>query len=67
MSAVDNETENKIFQSINQKRKFKTKTSITISHRLSSIKHADKIIVLEKGKIAEIGNHKELFEKRNLL
>ena len=64
LSAVDNETENKIFQSINKE--IQTKTSITISHRLSSIKDSDKIIVLEKGKIAEIGNHKELLNKKEI-
>ena len=38
----------------------KNKTSIVIAHRLSTIQKADKIIVLEKGKIIESGIHKEL-------
>ena len=41
----------------------KNKTVIIIAHRLSTIKDADKIIVFNKGKIIEIGNHNELVEK----
>ncbi len=39
---------------------FKGKTAIVIAHRLSTVKHADKIIVLDKGKVVEEGNHAEL-------
>ena len=60
MSAVDNETEEKILSS---KKEGTEKTTITISHRMSSIQHADKIIVLDNGKIAEMGTHYELLEK----
>ena len=41
----------------------KNKTVIMIAHRLSTIKDADKIIVFNKGKIIERGNHNELLEK----
>jgi ATP-binding cassette subfamily B protein len=58
LSAVDTETEEKILQ--NLERIMKGKTSIIISHRISSIKNADKIIVLENGEIVEQGTHKEL-------
>ena len=61
LSAVDNETEEKILSSI--KKEGIKKTSITISHRMSSIQHVDKIIVLENGEITEMGTHKELHEK----
>ena len=61
LSAVDNETEEKILSSL--KKEGTEKTTITISHRMSSIQHADKIIVLDNGKIAEMGTHSELFEK----
>ncbi|MFP6782079.1 MAG: hypothetical protein VCB59_10325, partial [Gammaproteobacteria bacterium] len=37
-------------------------TSLIIAHRLSTIEAADKIVVLEKGRIAEIGSHHELIE-----
>ena len=43
----------------------KGRTSIIIAHRLATIKNADKIIVMEAGKIVEIGNHKELIKKGN--
>ncbi|CAL65410.1 ABC transporter ATP-binding protein [Christiangramia forsetii] len=39
------------------------RTSIVIAHRLATIKKADKIIVMDEGKIVEIGNHKELLQK----
>ena len=41
----------------------KGRTSIIIAHRLATIKKADKIIVMEAGKIVEIGSHKELIQK----
>ena len=40
------------------------KTSIIISHRISSVKLAKKIIVIDDGKIIETGNHKNLIDKR---
>jgi len=61
LSAVDTETEEKILQSL--KRIMKDKTSIIISHRVSSIKHADKIIVLDDGEIIEEGSHENLISK----
>tara|TARA_Y100000385_G_C13055062_1_gene621567 strand:- start:49 stop:1806 length:1758 start_codon:yes stop_codon:yes gene_type:complete len=64
LSAVDNETEEKILASI--KKEGVKKTTITISHRISSIQHVDKIIVLNNGQIAEMGTHKKLFEKRGI-
>ncbi len=39
---------------------FKGKTVVVVAHRLSTVKNADQIVVLDKGKIVEIGNHKEL-------
>lgn len=57
-SAVDNETEALIQQAIDELSK--TRTVVVIAHRLSTVMKADNIIVLEKGKIAEQGNHNEL-------
>lgn len=43
----------------------KNKTTFIIAHRLSTVRKADKIIVLEKGRIAEIGNHENLIQKED--
>ena len=43
----------------------KNLTSLVIAHRLSTIQNADKIIVLDNGKIVEMGNHKELVGKNS--
>ena len=43
---------------------FKGKTVIVVAHRLSTVKDADKIIVLENGEIIEEGNHEELASKK---
>lgn len=58
LSAVDTKTENTILQSLKQV--IEKRTSVIISHRVSSVKLADKIIVLDKGEIVESGSHAEL-------
>ncbi len=58
LSAVDTKTERQILERLIEDRK--GKTTIIIAHRLSSIQHADKIIVLDEGVIKERGNHKSL-------
>ncbi len=58
LSAVDTHTEEIILN--NLKAASKGKTTIIISHRTSSVKNADKIIVLDKGKIIQTGTHKTL-------
>jgi subfamily B ATP-binding cassette protein MsbA len=42
----------------------KNRTSIIIAHRLSTVQHADEIIVLAKGKIVEKGNHNHLMQQQ---
>jgi len=64
LSAVDTETEEHILQALD--RIMQNKTSIIISHRISSIKNADKIIVLDNGQIAEEGSHAELLTRKGL-
>ena len=61
LSAVDTNKENKIIKNI--KKLSQEKTSIIISHRISSLQHCDKIIVLDKGQIIEKGNHEQLINK----
>ncbi|MDD3893191.1 MAG: ATP-binding cassette domain-containing protein, partial [Bacteroidales bacterium] len=42
----------------------KGRTSIVVAHRLSTVKNADQIVVIEKGRIVEVGTHKELSQKK---
>ena len=58
LSAVDTETEEEILQNLGQLSK--NKTTVIVSHRVSSAKNADKIIVLELGKIIQQGSHNQL-------
>ncbi len=58
LSAVDTETEEEILSNLHQISS--NKTTLIVSHRISSAKNADKIIVLEDGKIKERGNHQTL-------
>ena len=60
-SAVDMETEYVIQQKL--KKVLKGRTTFIIAHRISSVKNADQILVLDKGRIAERGTHRELLEK----
>jgi ATP-binding cassette subfamily B protein len=62
LSAVDTKTENVILE--NLKKIMIKKTSIIISHRISSVKLAKNIIVIENGKVIEEGDHKTLLEKK---
>jgi ATP-binding cassette, subfamily B, multidrug efflux pump len=58
LSAVDNETELKILEALRRERK--GRTTIIISHRVSSLKYADNVLVLDKGKILEYGSPSHL-------
>jgi len=60
LSAVDTETEEAILN--NLKKLIKQSTSLIISHRVSSVKNADHILVLEEGRIIEQGNHEQLMQ-----
>ena len=64
LSSVDTKTEKKILELLIELRR--DKTTIIIAHRISSLQHADKIIVLGKKKIAESGTHKELLAKNGI-
>ncbi|MEB2776151.1 ABC transporter ATP-binding protein [Algoriphagus sp. D3-2-R+10] len=64
LSAVDTKTENVILTAL--KKIMQNRTSIIISHRVSSAKLADQIIVLDDGKVIERGNHKSLMKQKGV-
>lgn len=61
-SALDANNEKVIMENLEQF--FKGKTAVVIAHRLSTVRHADKIIVLDQGKVVEEGSHAELVDLR---
>ena len=64
LSSVDIETEERILEGLD---KFlKEKTSILVTHRIAPLRRADRIIVLEEGQVAEMGDHKTLLSKRGI-
>ncbi|HEY9072290.1 MAG TPA: ABC transporter ATP-binding protein [Candidatus Ozemobacteraceae bacterium] len=63
-SALDSETENLIKESLAQL--MKNRTTFIIAHRLSTIVSADKIVVMQNGRIVELGTHTELLDRRGL-
>ncbi|MDO6739139.1 ABC transporter ATP-binding protein [Wenyingzhuangia sp. 2_MG-2023] len=64
LSAVDTETEEKILR--NLKSVSANNTTLIVSHRISAAQHSDKIIVLDNGKIAQQGTHKELVSSKGI-
>ena len=62
-SSLDTKSEKAVQEALN--RLMKNRTSMVIAHRLSTIQNADKIIVLDSGKIVEMGSHNELLSKNS--
>jgi ATP-binding cassette subfamily B protein len=64
LSAVDTRTEEEILNNLG--RNMAGKTSIIIAHRISTIKNADKILVMDNGEIIEQGNHQDLMQRKGI-
>ena len=60
-SAVDVQTEQRIQKAL--RRLCEGRTAIVIAHRLSTVRHADRIAVIEHGRVAELGRHEELLAR----
>jgi ATP-binding cassette subfamily B protein len=65
-SSLDSITEEEITRTIKDVSALKEQITVLIAHRLSTIMHADRIYVLEKGKIVETGSHHQLLEEKSL-
>ena len=63
-SSVDTETEFRVREALNKM--VAGRTSVVIAHRLSTVQRADKIIVMHKGKVREMGTHQELLAQRGI-
>jgi len=63
-SAVDTETEVLIQEAVG--RLVRNRTTLIIAHRLSTVRHADALVVLDRGRVAEMGNHSELLAQGGL-
>ena len=61
---IDSETEAIIQESL--EKMMNISTMLIVAHRLSTIQHSDKIIVMQKGEIKEMGNHQNLLKKKGL-
>ncbi len=63
-SGLYKESEKKVQKAIESL--MKDRTALVIAHRLSTVQNADKIIVIEKGNIVEVGSNQDLYEKNGL-
>ena len=65
LSAVDTETESRILERLKEFNK--DQTTLIVSHRISTIRNAQNIIVINEGEIIEKGTHKELYHRKDFM
>ena len=65
-SALDNKTEQDVQQTIDRVVAEQQMTTITIAHRLSTVREADKIVVMDKGRVVEEGTHEDLLAQNGV-
>jgi ATP-binding cassette subfamily B protein len=63
-SSVDTDTELRVREALS--RLVENRTSVVIAHRLSTIQRADRIIVMHRGQLREMGTHRELLSRRDI-
>jgi subfamily B ATP-binding cassette protein MsbA len=63
-SALDNESEHRIQQALANA--MDNRTTIVIAHRLSTVEHADTIVVMDEGRVVATGNHRDLLDEGGL-
>jgi len=63
-SALDNESEKVVQEAINNA--MVNRTALVVAHRLSTVRNADRIVVMERGKVMESGSHEELLEHNGM-
>ncbi|CAM9485529.1 unnamed protein product [Discosporangium mesarthrocarpum] len=65
-SALDNESEKTVQEALDNLQAMKKRTTLTVAHRLTTIQDCDKIAVLNKGGVEELGTHEELLQQKGL-
>ena len=65
-SSVDTETEFRVRDALSRMIGARGRTSLIVAHRLSTVQRADKIIVMHKSRVREIGNHQQLLARRGI-
>ena len=65
-SALDNESERIVQQTLDDMQKKKPRTTLVVAHRLTTVKNCDKIAVLDRGGVKELGSHMELLKEKGL-
>ena len=65
-SALDNESERIVQQTLDDMQAKKPRTTLVVAHRLTTVKNCDKIAVLDRGGVKELGSHSELLDQKGL-